>query len=272
MKYIDFHVHAFADSIAERAITHLEEVADMTALTRGTIQETLELERSWNASRFVLLPVATKPKQVSNINLWAADMMQHHPEVIAFGALHPDDPEILQAIDQVKHLGLKGVKLHPDYQGFFIDDERMLPIYQRCAALELPIVFHAGRDPLCPETPHATPQAALRVMEAVPELIMILAHLGGTGLWDEVERILAGVPGKLYLDTSFLHGSFPAPCPDDLLKRIIRKHGAHRILLASDCPWDSLPETVTQLHRLGLSEEEMQCICYKNAEKLLNIV
>ncbi len=271
MKYIDFHVHAFTDTLAERAISHLEEVSGMSALTRGYLQETLDLERSWKVSQFVLLPVATKPSQVGVINHWVAEAMQQHPEIIGFGALHPDDPNIEQAIEEILQLGLKGVKLHPDYQGFFIDEPRMFPIYRKCAQAGLPILFHAGRDPLCPQIPHATPQAALRVFWEVPKLTMILAHLGGTGLWEEVERVLAGTPGNLYLDTAFLHGNFPAPCEDALLKRIIQKHGADRILLASDCPWDDIPTGVAQLERLGLRETELENICYRNAERLLHL-
>jgi len=59
---------------------------------------------------------------------------------------------------------------------------------------------------------------------------------------------------------------------DELFLKIIRKHGADRILFASDCPWCSAGETVKLIERVGLTDEEKEMIYHKNAETLLGII
>lgn len=80
-----------------------------------------------------------------------------------------------------------------------------------------------------------------------PKLKVVLAHLGANMMWQEVLDILAGVDGEVYFDTAFT-----TECPDDLMQLIIQKHGADRILFASDCPWIvptlSRKNTETQRH------------------------
>ncbi|MDE6657523.1 MAG: amidohydrolase family protein, partial [Oscillospiraceae bacterium] len=55
------------------------------------------------------------------------------------------------------------------------------------------------------------------------------------------------------------------------LKRIILKHGADKILFASDCPWDRPDITIQKIKSLGLTSEQEQLIFAKNAEKLLGL-
>ena len=140
-------------------------------------------------------------------------------------------------------------------------------IYQKCGELSLPIIFHAGIDPISPREVHCTPQAAAFILDKFPDTTMIMAHLGGNGLWDEVESILAGRFGNLYMDTA-LTGTF---VDEEQLFRIIRKHGADKILFASDCPWDSPRKTIDKLRRIGLYPEEEPAIFSGNARALLGL-
>ena len=106
-----------------------------------------------------------------------------------------------------------------------------------------------------------------RVHEAVPELKMVLAHLGGNRQWEQVEEVLAGLPGEIYFDSSMLAGYIT----DEQATRIIKKHGADRILLGSDCPWSGTEENAALIRRLPLSDEEKELILYKNACRLLGL-
>ncbi|UKI38184.1 MAG: hypothetical protein L6V93_09505 [Clostridiales bacterium] len=63
--------------------------------------------------------------------------------VIGFGSVHPDYPEKEKEIERIISLGLKGIKLHPDFQKFNIDDEKMFPVYEYLSG-KLPILFHVG--------------------------------------------------------------------------------------------------------------------------------
>ena len=263
--YIDFHIHAFVDEIAERAIHRLETVANLEGHTRGTISETIEKLKEWGTDKGVLLPIATKPAQQATINDWASDIQNKYDRIISFGSVHPDAEDVLEELERVKTLGLKGIKFHPDYQDFFVDDEKMFPIYKKCAELELPVIFHAGFDPLSPNTVHCLPEASLKVHEKVPEMTLILAHMGGMYHWDDVEKLLVGK--NIYFDTAFVSGNIS----DEQANRIIKNHGADKILLASDCPWHKTTDEIEMIERLDLSDDDKQMIFYKNAKRLLKL-
>lgn len=265
MQYIDFHVHAFADKIAHRTIEALTETAWVKPATDGTLSDTERTMQGWGVDGYVLLSIATKPSQHLVCNNWAASAKSDH--VFPFGSVHPDGEDVLAELERIKSLGLYGIKLHPDYQHFFVDEPRMFPIYQKCGELGLPIIFHAGLDPVSPSEIHCTPEMAADILERFPDTTMIMAHLGGNAMWNEVETTLAGRFGNLYMDTALV-GSF---VEEEQLARIIEKHGAERILLASDCPWDTTDKTIEKLRRIGLSKEQEQMIFSGNAKRLLGV-
>ena len=262
---IDFHIHAFNEKMAERAVAELEKISGLTPKTRGLITETRDRLSQWGVDFGALLPIATKPSQQKIINDWSAE--QNCGNIIAFGSVHPDAEDVYDELERIKSLGLKGVKLHPDYQNFEIDEERLFPIYKKIAQLGLICVFHAGYDCYSPGHIHATPQMSKRVHEAVPELKMVLAHLGANRQWEQVDEVLAGLPGSIYFDSSMLAGYIT----EEQAYRIIKKHGADRILLGSDCPWSGTLENAELIKSLPLTVEEKELILYKNAQRLLGM-
>ncbi len=273
---IDFHVHAFADKIAERAMEqltktlseateHLTQAADDLPCTNGTIADLIDKMDNYSIDKGVLLPIATKPSQQTIVNDWAKDSASER--IIPFGSVHPDAEDAIYELERIKSMGLYGVKLHPDYQGFFVDEERLFPIYEKCIELDLPILFHAGFDPISPNVVHAMPDAFARILDRLPDITMILAHFGGMLEWDLVEEHLIGREGNLYFDISTVTGYLS----DEQAERMIKKHGADRILFASDMPWDSPQNIISLVERLDLSNEDREKILHKNAEKLLKL-
>lgn len=266
--YIDFHTHAFNKKIAERAITELEERANQKALTRGSVEELLEKMEEWKIDKSVLLPIATKPSQQKIINDWAAPLYESTDDkIIPFGSVHPDATDALEELERIKNLGLFGIKLHPDYQGFLIEDEKAYPIYDLCSELELPIVFHAGYDCYSPSLIHTRPEGAKKVHEKFPRLKIVLAHMGGCMLWNKVYDTLAGLDGEIYFDTSFTSENMS----QEMFEKMINKHGTDRILLASDCPWDNPTKEIKMIEKLSLSDTEKKKIYSENAIKILKL-
>ncbi len=264
--YIDFHTHAFADKVAEKAMGNLSATSGMNPSTDGTLKGLKERLKQSGIEAAVVLPIATKPSQHEVVNKWAANI-NGKDRIYAFGSVYPGADDALYYLEKIKADGLHGVKLHPDYQNFFVEDEKAFPVYQKCVELNLPVLFHGGYDPLSPDTIHATPEGLLKVHESFPELTMIIAHLGGMYRWDRVECLLAGRPGNIYFDTAVIAGEIG----QKQLMRIISKHGADRILLGSDCPWDDPAGEIAMIERLPLSRSEKELIFYKNAQKLLKI-
>src|SRR5699024_4764908 len=127
--------------------------------------------------------------------------------IIPFGSVHPDSPNALSELERLAKAGIRGIKLHPDYQHFFVDDEKMFPIYKKIAELGFITVFHAGVDIGYPKPVHCTPERLLRVLDLIDDAPVVAAHFGGWLLWDSVLEDLCGT--KVYLDTAFSSGKMP---------------------------------------------------------------
>lgn len=260
--YIDFHTHAFDDKIAQRAIDKLVATSGFEPYTNGTVSDLKRQLREDGIDRAVLLPIATKPTQQTIINDMSAKLNSY--EFICFGSVHPDARDAVTELERIKTLGLKGIKLHPDYQNFTVDDERVFRVYEKCEELGLIVVFHAGFDPLSPDFIHCKPCEAAKVANKFPNLKCVFAHLGGMNLFESVYEYLAGLK-NVWLDTAFLSNRID----DGLLTAIIKKHTAQRVLLASDLPWQRTSDAIKQIERLDLSQSEKEWIFHKSAEKLL---
>ena len=109
------------------------------------------------------------------------------------------------------------------------------------------------------------PDASLRAHKAVPDMTMVLAHFGGMYKWDDVEKYLVGE--DIYFDTAFVGGEIS----DEQYERIIKAHGADKVLLGSDCPWQKTSKEVEYIEKLNLTAEEKELIYFKNAKRLLMI-
>lgn len=262
--YIDVHVHAFTESIAERVLSRLSEAAEIAPATDGTIAGAKELLRRDGADYGVLLPVATKPSQQRTINDWVKSVSGG--EIIPFGTVHPCSDDAVEEIERIYALGFKGLKFHNDHQGVFLFDEKCLPIYKKCEQLGMPVVFHMGYDPISPFIHRAMPYDLLWLHEKCPKLKIIGAHMGGMNAWEAVYHYIAGVE-NIYLDTACTAGRID----EWLFSAIVKKHGAQRILFGSDLPWSTPRREMEQIERLHLTDEDKDCIFYKNAAELLEI-
>lgn len=262
---IDFHTHAFPDRLAERAISTLVEAGNNQYLpcSNGTAEGLLKNMDRFGVDISVVQPVVTKPAQTRTVNLWAKEISVGR--LISFGGLHPETDDYKRDIDLICELGLPGIKLHPEYQGFEIDDPKMLRIYDYALSCGLILLFHAGFDPAFPPPIHSSPKRFRQISESLGGGTIVAAHLGGIKQWDEVEEELAG--SQVYLDTSM---GFEYYSKEQFL-RIVKKHGADKILFASDSPWSRADKELETLNSLPLSQEEKDLILYKNAKGLLKL-
>lgn len=261
---IDFHTHVFPDALAPKAMASLSATSGLTPVTDGTVSVTRELLRRDGVDFAVLQHVATNPRQQHNVNEFAISLHGNGP-FLCFGSVHPDAPDAADEAARLKAAGLPGVKLHPDYQGYDVDERRLWPLYDTLSQLGLVVCFHAGYDPLSPDHVHASPRMLAAVLKAFPRLRVVCAHFGGLKLWDEVEEELVG--REVWLDTSFCAGRIP----QKQAERIISRHGADHILLGSDCPWQAPAECIHQIESLDLRDSERERIFSGTARALLGM-
>lgn len=261
---IDFHTHAFPDQIAEKAIPKLSFVGGgLKPQTNGTIASLKEEMKKDGVDISVVQCIATNPKQQHNVNDFAIEI-NRDPALFGFGSVHPDAPDAFEELERIKAAGLKGVKLHPEYQNFYVDDPRMKPIYKKIGALGLVTLFHAGQDYGYPPPYHCMPENMKNALKWFDSPV-IAAHWGAAGHTEEVLDTLCGE--NIYFDVSFGYCTMPKL----VAQAIVDKHGADRLLFASDMPWHRPEWELRLINSLDLSESDREKIFCGNAKKLLNI-
>lgn len=263
---IDFHTHVFPEQIAASTIAKLEGLANITAFTNGTLEGLLACMKRASVDLSVVLPVVTKPTQFQKVNEKAVALNRLYPgRILSFGGIHPDSPDYKQELKQIAEMGLKGIKLHPDYQDTFFNDIKYKRIVSYATELGLIVSVHAGYDIGIGDPVHCTPQMSAELIHDVAPDKLVLAHTGGFNEWDDVEDLLVGK--EVYFDLAYTLG-FIKP---EQLARIIDNHGADKILFATDSPWGSQTSNVSMFSTFPISDADRELIFHKNAEKLLQL-
>lgn len=260
-RIIDFHTHAFPDPVALQAIPALEAAGNVKGFHDGRLVSLLAKMDEAGIAKSVICSIATKPAQFASILAWSQEIRSER--IVPFPSFHPEDPQALNQISQIRAQGFCGIKMHPYYQRFTLDEERMWPLYERIAAENLILVMHTGFDIGFPRDPIASPDRIVRVVERVPELKMVATHLGAWDHWDEVEQKLAGRP--LYMDISYaLHMLAP-----ETARKIILQHPADFVLFGTDSPWADQKAVIGELTALELDRELQEKILWLNGARLL---
>ena len=261
---IDFHTHCFPDSLAAKAIPKLSHAAGgLIPCTDGTLSGLRTSMKNCGVDVSVVMNIATNADQMRKVNDFAASI-NNREDIFSFGSVFPFAPDAFEELERIKALGLWGIKLHPEYQGFSVDDERLFPLYEKISSLGLITLFHAGVDYGFAPPYGATPEKMAVALKYFSSPV-IAAHWGGVCSGEEVLRRLCGL--DIYFDLSFGYGTMPKY----LAEKIAEKHGTDKLLFASDTPWHSPALELSLISSLGLSENELSKIKSKNAKKLLGI-
>ena len=226
--FVDCHTHVFHPRIAEKAKLKLAEHYKLFCRCKGTPEDLLLGAGRCGIDHCIALCAATSALQVRPCNAYAGYLQNNYPGITAFGSIHPDCTDWKQQLDWLRSLGGRGIKLHPDFQHFWLNDPRLLPIFEE-AQKDFIFMIHIGdslpadKNPYCPFR-----MASLR--DAFPQLDVIAAHLGGYRQWKYSLEALAG--RSVWMDTS----SCMKEIGTDVLKALLKKHPRERILFGTDYP------------------------------------
>lgn len=262
--YFDMHIHFFPDFLAKRTIASLNvTVPELVPETDGGREDTIEKLKDWHCCGGLLLSIATNARQQKSVNNFAAESQQKG--IYAFGSVFPGAEDAIEELRRIKALGLKGIKFHPDYQNFYVDDEKFFFIYEEIEKLGLPVTFHTGFDPVTPDVIHCTPKGLGKVADKFPSMRIISAHMGGRNPEEAINYL--SERKNIWFDTAFIN-EFLTP---EAFEGLVCKFGADRVLFGSDCPWSSVPKVVRVIEAASLSNEDKEKIYYKNALGLLDV-
>jgi predicted TIM-barrel fold metal-dependent hydrolase len=258
---IDFHTHAFPDAIAEKAIPALEQVGKITAHTSGTTRSLLASMDDAGIQRSLICSIATRPEQFEPILNWSRSIRDER--LIPLPSIHPDDPQLVEHVHTIHSMGFTGIKMHPYYQNFSLNEERLSPLYQALTETGLLLVVHCGFDIAFPRKRLADPAQILSLHRRFPRLRLITTHFGGWDLWDEVEEMLIGK--NIYMEISFALQYLK----EEQMLRMLNKHPQQYLLFGSDSPWTHQGQCIEQLRSLPLQEKLLTAILGDNALRLL---
>ena len=274
---IDCHTHAFAEKIAPRAVQQLNEYYRLPTPFGGSLRELLAIATDAKLDALVLLNAATRPEHVKPANDWLIQLASSHgaqslseietsgiPRIIPFGTFHIESSDWLSEIQRLRAAGIRGIKIHPEFQGMDLADRRLNDFWAEVER-DFVLMIHIG-DPEKRLNNLSTPHKLAAILDRFPKMRAIAAHMGGYTFWQEACESLIG--RNVYLDTS---STFPYIEPS-VLQTILSKHSKDLILFGSDYPLRAPQEDLPILDSIpGLTDDEKENIRGKNAARLLGL-
>lgn len=257
---IDVHTHVFPEPIRQKAVASIGSYYDLPMQGSGEVEDLIREGSPYNVVKYVIHSAATRTEQVQTINQFIKTLQDNDDRLIGFGTVHHRTENPREVINEIIEMGLNGVKLHPDFQRFDIDDPKLFPIYEAMEG-RLPLMIHMGDE----NSDASSPTRLLRVINRFPSLTVIAPHLGGYTMWDEAMETIIG--RDIYLDTS----SSLAFLPKEKAAEIIRAHGTDKVMFGTDYPMWLHKDEMARFYALGLSDEENENILYGNAAKLFGM-
>lgn len=261
MKIADIHAHIFPEKLAEKASHSIGDFYGIPIAREADMPNLVREDRRAGITRCVVSNSATSPKQVANANTFLAAAVEGHPGYIAFGTIYPGMEGYEEELDRMAALGIRGVKIHPDFQKLAIDDERGVDTYRAIARRGLPVLFHMGDN----RYDFSSPERLTNLLRRVPDLQAVAAHFGGWTIWPQ--SLAHPQPENVLYDTSSTIGMIGR----DMVLRLIDKFGPERLIFGTDFPMWSPAEELARFLSLGLDEASQRMILYDNFMKLLGL-
>ncbi len=262
-KIINSHCHIYPNKIATKAVKGIRDFYDLDMSLNGTADDLIKDGEKVGVTHYLVHSVATSPKQVKSINEFIASEVKSYKDIFTgFGTLHPDSENINEDIEHLIELGLKGIKIHPDFQKFALNKEKAFKMTEYINEKELPIMIHCGDF----RYEYSNPEQLKPLLEKFPDLQFIGAHFAGWSMWEKATKELAGTPNLMVDLSSSLYALSP-----ETAKNLIQEYGADKVLWATDFPmWDSESE-MEMFNKIDLNQNEKNMILYENAAKLLGL-
>lgn len=247
----DVHTHAFHPKIADKATAQLKSHYQINPVGAGTVEDLNSRLKIAGIDRAFVHSAATTPAQVVPANDWALTIHNGYENLEAFGTIHPGFLDWESELNRLKHAGIRGLKLHPDFQKINLDDPRMMEIFEHFGD-EFLFMFHIG-DIGDPQKNCSSPHKLAKVLDTFPQMTVIAAHFGGLHQWQYVVEQLKG--RRFYMDTSSSFDFIEQRYIDD----ICNVFGKESLLFGSDYPlYDPLFEMNRLKKRLKLNDTELK--------------
>ncbi len=226
----------------------------------------------------VLLSIACERVRGVNVlnNDQIANLCKESDRFIGFCSVDPLLPDAVEDLEKsIEDLGLKGLFLNPELQGFPSDDPSLLPVLKKAQELKIPVMVHTGMT-WAPNTSLGLnhPLRWEPIIQKFPGLNIVLSKFGWPWVWDAAA--LAMKYPNVYLDlsahfydnpTEFFRTTYSEQIPITLIDRSLNS----KILFGSNYPRVEIKNMVRAFNRLSLSSSSKEKIGFRNALRLLDM-
>ncbi len=258
MNIADIHAHIFPEKLAAKASASIGDFYGMHSHHTAALEHLMKLEADAGIGRCAVSSSATSAGQVAHINDFIAESCRAHPELVGLGTLYPTMEGWEAELERMTALGLRGIKIHSDFQKVPLNAPEAVEMYRAVAKRGLPVLFHMGDN----RFDYSAPERLTNLIRQVPDLIAIAAHFGGWRAWDRSFSHIQ--PENVFYDTS----SSLMYLGKERALEFLDRMGANRFLFGTDFPMWTPAEELARFLDLGLDAEVRDRILYKNFELL----
>ncbi|HEY8444386.1 MAG TPA: amidohydrolase family protein [Clostridia bacterium] len=262
---IDFHTHCVDKNLYAKTFAEISSERKVYPSFDGSIDGLLRSMENAGIDRSVVVNFAPDAKTTLKINDFAIKCAKHK-ELIPFGSLHPDFEDYKSEIDRLVENKIKGLKFHPHYQSFALDDPKMMKIYEYALSQGMVLLFHAGKSHMDSDSDYASPKRLRTLIDAFNTPKIVAAHMGGIQDYrEDFEKYILGA--TVSLETSC---SFTSLKPEEI-EFILNNHNKEYILFGTDSPWAYQSDELLQYYSFNIPAEKLELILGGNAKRLLGI-
>lgn len=259
MKVIDMHTHIFPDKVARKATIATAEYFDLPEPPNhyGSVDELCAALDGGGIDYAMVFSAATTEHQVEHINRYILSEAQTHPKFIPCGTLHAGYGDYREELAWMRENGIHGVKIHPEFQHFPLDDERLFPMYEEMERQDMFLIAHMGD----PRVNVSGPARLTPIARAFPKLRCIAAHLGNWGDWDPAKILPMAKLPNIYTDISSTFNYTP---DHDTLYHILAAYDPTHVFFGSDYPIWCPKKELKRALELKLPREFLEDILFNN--------
>lgn len=274
----DVHVHSHGDEEPQTVKKAMDKAGLDTLVVIPPYKQTFMPERRVEGSH--VTNIRDGNDFVAKLVKALSDRLRGYAFVTGLGNMKDNVEEVERA---VQDLELHGVKLFPNL-GWYPDDAKMFPLYQKISDLDVPILFHSGIVPWISDihghgpllSKYSRPAYYEGVVRRFPELKIILAHMSWP--WYKEAVTVAYLTENIYLDicTNFTTATRRSKLA--ALEFALESLGPRKLLYASDSSAADatslsarLRDALDLLAELKAGEKDVEQIVGENARRLFNL-
>jgi uncharacterized protein len=170
---------------------------------------------------------------------------------------------------------IKGLKLYPGYEPFYVHDARMRVVYELAGEFNVPVMIHTG-DTYDPKgrIKYSHPIEVDEVAVDFRDVTFVICHLGNPWITDAMEVIYKN-PNVVGDISGFTLGHFEERFERFMLQQVNEvlafAGDPSKLLYGTDWPICTMSSYIRFVNNLNLTEEENDKIFWRNAARLFRI-